>query len=74
MNLKSLSQQAVQRTGRVEKVAGLSGVELKAVAAGQRYAIVGEDTPRQPSTPVVAQPVTPEQCAIHFYYPQDAAS
>jgi hypothetical protein len=76
MNLKSLSQQAVQKTGRVEKVAGLSGAELKAVVAGvPQTGIVGQDTPTpREHQPVQQGPVTAEQCAIHFYYPQDAAS
>jgi hypothetical protein len=70
MNLKSLHRDAVKRAGRVETMSGLSGAELKSVAAAQ-FAIVGDDTPQKP-VPVRTDPVvTPEQCAIHLYYPQD---
>jgi hypothetical protein len=36
--------------------------------------IVGEDTPSQPRPEPVREPVSPEQCAIHFYYPADATA
>jgi hypothetical protein len=72
MNLKSLHRDAVRRAGQVEKVSGLLGAELKSVAsAAPAYAIVGDDTPRQPQPVRVDPGVTPEQCAIHLYYPQD---
>ena len=72
MNLKSLEREAVRRAGRVEKVAGLSGAELAVVAAA-RLAIVDPEMPSQPMPVRTDPPVTPEQCAIHLYYPQDVA-
>lgn len=72
MNLENLSKDAVRSTARTEKVAGLSERELKTVVGG--IAIVGDDTPQRPvETGTVREPVTPEQCAIHFYYPTDGA-
>ncbi|HEX2642017.1 MAG TPA: hypothetical protein VHU81_03425 [Thermoanaerobaculia bacterium] len=73
MNLENLSKDAVRSTARTEKVAGLSERELKTVVGG--IAIVGDDTPQRPvpETGTVREPVTPEQCAIHFYYPSDGA-
>ena len=73
MNLKSLEREAVRRAGRVEKVSGLSGAELAAVVAA-RFAIVDpEPSQPQPQPVRTDPPVTAEQCAIHFYYPQDVA-
>ena len=77
MNLKSLNSRAVRKSGQVEKVGGLSEAALKEVVAGRTadaIAIVGEDLPTRPNQPQPQQPVTPEQCAIHFYYPADATA
>jgi hypothetical protein len=73
MNLENLSKDAVRSTARTEKVAGLSERELKAVVGGLTE-FVGDDSPQRPvETSPVREPVTPEQCAIHFYYPSDGA-
>lgn len=75
MNLKSLNSRAVRKSGNVEKVGGLSEAALKDVVAGRTANfIVGEDTPTRPQPEPVQGPVTPEQCAIHFYYPADATA
>ena len=69
MNLENLNKDAVRSTARTEKVAGLSERELKAVVGG----IIGDDVPQPKQVSPVREPVTPEQCAIHFYYPSDGA-
>lgn len=69
MNLENLDKNAVRSTGATERVASLSERELKAVVGG----IIGDDTPRPAEPEIVHDPVTPEQCAIHFYYPADGA-
>lgn len=69
MNLENLDKNAVRSTGGTERVASLSERELKAVVGG----IIGDDTPRPAEPEPVREPVTPEQCAIHFYYPADGA-
>lgn len=74
MNLKSLNSRAVRKSGSVEKVGGLSEAALKDVVAGRTANIVGEDTPSRPQPEPVQGPVTPEQCAIHLYYPSDASA
>jgi hypothetical protein len=68
MNLKDLGKSAVRSAGPQEKVTGLGARELKTVVGG----IVGDDTPTKTVDPQPSGPVTPEQCAIHFYYPTDA--
>lgn len=70
MNLENLDKKAVRSAGATERVASLSERELKAVVGG----IIGDDTPTRPvEREIVRDPVTPEQCAIHFYYPADGA-
>lgn len=69
MNLENLSKSAVRSTGATERVASLSERELKAVVGG----IIGDDRPRPAESEIVDDPVPPEICAIHFYYPSDGA-
>lgn len=73
MNLENLDKNAVRSTGGTERVASLSERELKTVVGGFATAIVGDDTPRPTQPEPVKEPVSPEQCAIHFYYPADGA-
>lgn len=69
MNLENLDRKAVRSAGAAERVASLSERELKAVVGG----IIGDDVPRPAEREIARDPVTPEQCAIHFYYPADGA-
>lgn len=71
MNLENLDKKAVRSAGATERVASLSERELKTVVGG--IDIIGDDNPRPARPEPVRDPVTPEQCAIHFYYPADGA-
>lgn len=73
MNLENLGKGAVRSTDRRERTP-LSERELKTVVGGFRSTIIGDDSPQPTRPEPVKEPVTPEQCAIHFYYPQDATA